>query len=408
MKILVANIGSTSFKFRLFELDGPNEVCVASGGADRIGSGVGTLKLTLRDQDRPAEPCEFADHESAIRYVLDALRTEGLIDAGEALDAVAFKAVLAGRFEPVALVDDDVLARMERFAQVAPAHNPPYVAAMRMFRRLLPQTPLIAAFEPGFHLTMPDRRRYYAVPRQWAESYGVVRYGFHGASHRYVATRMGELMGEARRIISCHLGGSSSICAIKDGKSQACSLGLSPQSGLPQSNRAGEFDPFALPLLKAAGGLNAEAVLEKLATESGLAALSGTSGDIRDILTAVEAGDQRARLALDVFITAARDYLGAYLVELGGVDAIVFTGGIGQHNPPVRSGICEGLDFAGIRLDEQKNQAAASGDRRIDADGSSAAIWVVATNEELIVARQAAELLRARGGATDGTDSRDS
>jgi len=398
MKVLVANIGSTSFKFRLFEM-GRDEQCVASGGAERIGSTGGRLALCLAGEDQPARQRDFPDHKAAIEEILKELVEAGALGEGAAPDAVAFKAVMAGEYAPVARVDEKLLERMEYFFPVAPAHNPPYVAAMRMFAQILPDTPLVAAFEPGFHRTMPRRRRYYAIPTEWAQQYGVKRYGFHGASHRYIATRVGQLMPDARRVISCHLGGSSSLCAIRDGNSVACSLGLSPQSGLPQSNRAGEFDCFALPLLAAAAGLDTQTVLKKLGSESGLAALSGTSGDVREILQAAKRGDDAATLALEVFTTAVRDYLGAYLVELGGADAIVFTGGIGQHNPPVRQGVCEGLDFAGIRLDASANEAA-SGECRIEAADSSAAIWVMPTNEELIVARQAVELLSQVGGAT--------
>jgi acetate kinase len=265
---------------------------------------------------------------------------------------------------------------------------------MRMFRQVLGDTPLVAAFEPGFHHTIPLRRQRYAVPPEWAERYGVRRYGYHGASHCYIATRMAELMGadKARRIISCHLGGSSSVCAIRDGQSVANSFGLSAQSGLPHGARAGEFDPFALSLLSRQGGLDLDEMLTMLGTQSGLAAVSGTSGDMRDIHEAAAGGSEQAKLAIEVLVTAIRDYLGAYLVELGGADAIVFTGGIGQKDPYVRVAVCSGLEFCGIAIDEGKNEAAA-GECRIESAKSSSAVWVMPTNEELIVARQAAELL---------------
>ncbi|MFB3893037.1 MAG: acetate/propionate family kinase [Phycisphaerae bacterium] len=371
MKILVANIGSTSFKFRLFDMGG-QEREIASGSAERVG-----------------------DYGAAIDSALAELVRAGKIRDKSDLGAVAFKAIMAGDAEPVALVDEKLLARMEQFAPVAPAHNPPYIAAMRMFAKELPGVPLVAAFEPGFHRTNPDRRRYYAVPPAWAAEYGVKRYGFHGASHAYIAAAMGELQPGARRVISCHLGGSSSLCAILDGQSVATSMGLSPQSGLPQSNRAGDFDPFAFPLLAARARMDTPAVLEALGSQGGLAALSGTSGDMRDIEQAMAAGSEDARLAFEVYVTAVRDYLGAYLVELGGADAIVFTGGIGQKSPAVRAAVCAGLEFAGIAIDESKN-AAAKADVRLDATGSKTAVWVVATNEELIVARQAKELIPVR------------
>jgi acetate kinase len=427
MKILVSNIGSSSFKFRLFEMSADREAETAVGDADRIGAKGGVLKLRIGDSPWGAQPRDFADHGGAIQAVLDALVAGGALGSPKDLDAVAFKAVMAGDVEPVVLVDQKLLARMEYFIPVAPAHNPPYIAAMRMFRKVLGDTPLVAAFETGFHRTVPARRRFYAVPPEWAEKYGVKRYGFHGASHRYIATRTGQLMPEARRVISCHLGGSSSLCAIRDGASVAVSMGLSPQSGLPQSNRAGDFDPFALLLLKSQAGMDTEQVLAALGSASGLAALSGTSGDMRDVYQQATgngqqatdsrqratgnrqratgnreqatgngqqaAGGERARLAIDIYVTAIRDYLGAYLVELGGADAIVFTGGIGENNPWLRTEVLAGLEFAGIRLDERKN-ASARGECRIESADSMTAVWVMPTNEELIVARLATEMLR--------------
>ena len=397
MKILVANIGSTSFKFRLFEVADGSQLEQARGGVDRIGGAGGKLAFSLAGDERPPRPCACADHAAAIAACLDALKAGGALGEGRTLDAVAFKAVMARDCEPVALVNEDVLAGMEYYASVAPAHNPPYVAAMRSFARALPDTPLVAAFEPGFHRTVPERRWRYAVALDWAEKYGVRRHGFHGASHRYVAQRTAELMDQASRIISCHLGGSSSLCAIRDGESVATSMGFSPQSGLPQGSRVGELDPFAVGLVARETGKGLEQVLAELGSRAGLAAMSGTGGDMRDIESAAEAGDERAVLAVEALATAVRDYLGAYLVELGGAEAAVFTGGIGQHSPLIRKRVCRGLEFAGIRLDGDKN-AAAEGECRIDADQSNTAIWVMPTNEELIVARQAAELLQTRKG----------
>jgi acetate kinase len=266
---------------------------------------------------------------------------------------------------------------------------------MRRFRDTLPGTELIAAFESGFHRTNPPRRTRYATPPAWAEQFGVRRYGFHGASHRYVATRLGELMPDASRVISCHLGGSSSLCAIRDGASVATSMGLSPQSGLPQSSRCGDLDPFALKLMISRTGRDIDDLLDELGSRAGLAALSNTGGDMRDIRNAATAGSAPARLAIDIFVTAIRDYLGAYLVELGGVDAIAFTGGIGQHDAALRADVCRGLDFAGIALDETKNETA-TGEARIEATESRSALWVLPTNEEVIVARQAAEFVQTQ------------
>jgi len=301
---------------------------------------------------------------------------------------------LQGKITNLSFFMRGLLQQMEYFAPVAPAHNPPYVTAMRMFGKVLKSTPLIAAFDSGFHQSNPERRRHYAVSPNWASRYGVKRYGYHGASHRYSSIRMNELMPEAKRVISCHLGGSSSLCAIREGVSVATSMGLSPQSGLPQSSRSGDFDPFGIDLLRRSSGMATDEILRILGSESGLKALSGTSGDMREIEEAMNQGSRNAGLAFEVYVTSIRDYLGAYLVELEGVDAITFSGGIGQNSPRIRESICEGLGFAGIRLDKHRNNGTRT-EARIDQKDSSAALWVLETNEELIVARQAADLLRS-------------
>jgi acetate kinase len=281
---------------------------------------------------------------------------------------------------------------MEEYAEVAPAHNPPYIAAMRLVARELPNIPLVAAFETGFHTTNPRAQQLYAVPLDWAEKHGIRRWGFHGASHRYIAERTAQLLKNRQaRIISCHLGGSSSLCAIRAGQSVATSLGMSPQSGLPHCNRVGDFDVFALPPLLRATGKTLEQVLDDLANRSGLLGLCGHT-DLRDIEAAAANGEPRAQLAFDVFVAAVRHYLGAYLLLLGGADAIVFTGGIGENSSAMRAAVCANLDWFGIALDPSLN-ARAKAEMRIDAAGSRVQLWTMPTNEELIVARQAKELL---------------
>jgi acetate kinase len=266
---------------------------------------------------------------------------------------------------------------------------------MRQLRDQLPEIPLVAAFETGFHQTIPDRLSRYAVPSHWVDELGVRRWGFHGASHRYIADRTAELTGQDDlQVISCHLGGSSSLCAIRDGRSVATTMGMSPQSGLPQNNRVGDFDVFALPVIMAATGQSLDEVLHELAEESGLKGMSGTSGDIRDMEIAAAEGNERAQLAIDVYVSSIRHYLGAYMVELGGVDLLAFTGGIGENSAAIRSQICDGLGELGIVLDDGKN-AMASGEMQINAAGSRAVIWIVPTNEELVVARQMKQLLES-------------
>jgi acetate kinase len=387
MKILVANLGSTSFKYRLFDM--AEEAQLARGGVERIGSAespcfveIGGKKVELKG----AVP----DHAAAVRQCLAQLTDPhtGCLKSASEVAAIGFKAVHGGRISGVQRVTPDVLAAMEEMSLVAPAHNPPYIKAMRLLAEKLPEIPLVAAFETGFHATIDDRLRYYPVPYEWAEKLHIKRWGFHGASHRYIAQRTSQLLGRYDlRIISCHLGGSNSLCAIRGQQSVATSMGMSPQTGLPHNNRVGDFDPFAIPLIMQAEGLSLHQVLDTLAEKSGLLGLSGISGDIRDLEEAAGQGKARARLALDVFTAEIRRHLGGMLIELGGVDCIVFTGGIGENGVNVRTGVCAGLAEMGIVLDAGLN-ASAKGECRISPDSSRVQVWVVPTNEELVVARQ--------------------
>jgi acetate kinase len=392
MKVLVANLGSTSFKYRLFDMDGNQQL--ARGGIERIGSPQSKCVVEIGDKREEKTLC-VPDYAEAVRQCLIQLTDpeSGCLGEASEVSAIVFKAVHGGRLSGVKRVTPEVLSAMEEVRAVAPAHNPPYIEAMRLMAEKLPDIPLVAAFETDFHQTVPERNRYYAVPYEWAEKYLVRRYGFHGASHRYIAQRTAELLGRKDlRIISCHLGGSSSLCAIRNGRSVAVSMGFSPQSGLPQNNRVGDFDPFALPVLVRQTGKSLEEVLDTLANQSGLLGLSGVSGDLRDIMQAAEAGHARAKLALDVLSSSIRHYLGAYLVELGGADVIIFTGGIGENNPSIRTVVLQNLDALGIVLDPQLNQSA-KGEARVSAESSRVQVWVMPTNEELIVAQQAAQLL---------------
>jgi acetate kinase len=393
MKILVANLGSTSFKYRLYDMAGEKQL--ARGGIERIGSPESKCVVEIGGK-RSEKTLRVPDHAEAVRQCLAQLtdpESGCLKDAAE-VSAIALKAVHGGRLCGVYRVDGDVLAAMEEMNPVAPAHNPPYIAAMRMFMEQLPEIPLVAAFETDFHRSIPEANRYYAVPMKWAENWGIRRYGFHGASHRYIARRTAELLGRNDlRIISCHLGGSSSLCAIRNGKSQASSMGFSAQSGLPQNNRVGDLDPFTLPILIQKTGKTLEQVLDQLANQGGLLGLSGVSGDLRDIIAAADGGNARAQLALDVFVADIRHYLGAYLVELGGADVIVFTGGIGENNPALRAAVLRNLEEFGIRLDPAAN-GSAKGEAKVSATDSRVQVWVMPTNEELVVARLAAECLK--------------
>ncbi|HEY2415625.1 MAG TPA: acetate/propionate family kinase [Pirellulaceae bacterium] len=392
MKILVANLGSTSFKYRLFDM--ADEKCVARGGVERIGSPESPCFVEIGGK-RTELNAKVPDHAVAVKECLTQLTdpASGCLKSASEVAAIGFKAVHGGRVSGVQRVTDNVLAAMEEMNLVAPAHNPPYIKAMRLLAEKLPEIPLVAAFETDFHSTIDDRLRYYPAPYEWAEKLHIKRWGFHGASHRYIAQRTSQLLGRYDlRIISCHLGGSNSLCAIRGQQSVATSMGMSPQTGLPHNNRVGDFDPFAIPLIMQAEGLSLHQVLDTLAEKSGLLGLSGISGDIRDLEEATAQGKARAKLALDVFVAEIRRHLGGMLVELGGVNVIVFTGGIGENGVNIRAGVCAGLEELGIALDPALN-AKAKGEFRVSRDGSKVQVWTIPTNEELVVARQTKHVL---------------
>jgi acetate kinase len=392
MKVLVANLGSTSFKYRLFDMS--DERVLARGGVERIGSAQSRCFVEVGGQ-REDLTLDAKDHGVAVRLCLRQLTDKKCLTDAKELAAIGFKAVHAKGITGVHRVNESVLQAMEAYNDIVPAHNPPYVTAMRLLAKELPEMPLVAAFETGFHETIPAAEKHYAIPQEWTRL-GIKRWGFHGASHRFIAERATKLISNPdAKIISCHLGGSSSLCAIKAGKSQATSMGMTPQSGLPQNNRVGDFDPFALPAILRETGKNLDEVLGILANKSGLEGLSGQSNDLRDVEEAAARGDRSAQLALDVFVASVRHYLGAYLVLLGGAEAIVFTGGIGENSKAMREAICKDLDWFGIRIDASKNQNA-NGEARIDAANSRVQLWIMPTNEELVVARQTRDCLQGK------------
>lgn len=400
MKVLVANLGSTSFKYRLFDMS--DERQLARGGVERIGSPssrcfveIGTSKVEM-EQSVP-------NHGVAVDACIQQLTnpTSGCLRDASEISAIGFKAVHGGRVSGVQIIDESVLQAMDEMNSVAPAHNPPYMAAMRQLATMAAKIPLVAAFETDFHQTIPEAWKRYAIPDALAEQLPIRKWGFHGASHRFIGWRMSQLLANSdARVISLHLGGSSSLCAMRGGRSVATTMGMSPQTGLPHNNRVGDLDPYALPLMMEKTGLSLKDLLKVLATEGGLLGLSGgLSGDVRDLEQAAEQGNAKARLALDVFIAEIRRQLGSMLVALGGADAIVFTGGIGENSITVRRAVCDGLHDLGIALCETKNQAgdnqAGEKERRIDdAARGKSQLWIVPTNEELIVARQTVEAIR--------------
>jgi acetate kinase len=385
MRILIANLGSTSFKYRLYQMDGKNESVVASGGFERV-----------------------TDHAVVIHQALSDLVGQGHLNAISDIDAVGFKTVLGKNLSGCVDADDSVIDALEGFREVAPAHNPPYAEGIRQFGQILPEARLVALFETAFYQWVPEEASRYAVPKAWHDA-GIQRYGFHGASHKYVAERSAELMGRDDvaetvrrlyidgpqensgapvRVVSFHLGGSSSVTGIRNGVAIGTSMGFSPQSGLPQNNRVGDLDSGAIPYAVKTLGISLEEAERQLTKESGLQGVSNVSNDLRDIRQSAADGNTDAQLALDMLVHSARKWAASYLFDLGGLDAMVFTAGIGENNPWLRAAICQELEEFGIKLDPEKNAACIAEEAEISAADSKVKIFVIPANEELVLARE--------------------
>lgn len=385
MLVLVANLGSTSFKYRLFRMDGQGGEVVAKGGYERV-----------------------EDYAEVIDDALATLQRDGVIASPDEIEAVGFKTVLGKDLSGCVTADQSVIDALDGFAAVAPAHNPPYANGIRQFAKSLPKAELVALFETAFYQWTSPASANYAIPRSW-RGIGIRRYGFHGASHKFVAERSAELCGRedvaeaARRlyqdgpgkitgapfrVISCHLGGSSSVTGIRNGVAIGTSMGFSPQSGLPQNNRVGDLDSGAIPYAMRTLGISLDEAERQLTKESGLLGLSGVSNDIRDVRDAADSGNSDAQLALGSLVHSIRHWIGAFLIELGGIDALVFTAGIGENNPDIRAAVCAGLEGFGLKLDAGKNDSTRAAEADLSSAGSAARILVIPANEELVLARE--------------------
>ena len=393
MNVIVCNIGSSSFKFQL--LDMPSERVRARGYTERVGKedAIITYWVDERQVDSRVQP--VPSHREAVKGALHFLAESphAVLHGLQDIHAVGFKTIQAGEKNGSVLLTEDVLEAMEAYRDLAPAHNPPYLTAIRMFKELLPQVPLVGVFEPGFHTTIPTYARLYGAPYEWFERYGVKKYGYHGASHRFIATEAVRILGlppDNHRLISCHLGGYSSLCAVQNGASVDTSMGFTPQSGLLQGTRVGDIDPFVFPYIMAKKGITLDQALAECSKNGGLAGISGVSADMREINAAIAGGNSRALLARQRFIYDIKRYIGEYLVILEGADAIVFTGGIGQRDAALRREVLGSLGFLGVRLNEENNRLHAP---IITEPASTITGMVVVTNEELVVAREALRIL---------------
>lgn len=396
MRILCANVGSTSFKYQIIDME--TTASLVKGGVERIGNSPSAFTHAVPSKPSRAGEIDAPSHIDAIAHAMQLITDPdvGCLTDLSQLDGVGFKTILAKGYWRSALITEDVIAALETSTPLAPMHNPAYIASIRAFQKLLPTTPLVAVFETWFHQTIPDYAYDFGVPRFWVEKHGIRKYGFHGASHRYISERVPQMLGrenaEGLRIISCHLGGSSSLCAIKDGESIDTSMGASTQYGMVQSTRCGDLDAFAVLYLMDKEGYSTDEIRRQLIEESGVKGISGTSGDMRDVEAAIDAGNDNARLALETYVYGVKKYIGAYIAALGGVDVIAFAGGIGEKSSTTRTQICNGLEWCGIHLDAEKNEHAI-GETDLSAENSRVKILVVSTNEELIVSRETARVL---------------
>ncbi len=393
MNILICNVGSTSLKYQLFAMD-KAEAVLASGGAERVGSDKSLFYYKDSTGGKVQQAAHFSTHGEAISAMLDRLERDQVCTLPE-IACVGFKVVHAKGVTGVQYLTEDVLQAMADFNSVAPAHNPPYLAAIRQFQRLMPNTPLIGSFETAFHANMPPKAYLYPIPLALSRQHAIRRYGFHGASLEYLSTWTAQTMQRKDlKLVCCHLGGSGSLCAVKDGISIDTTMGMSLQCGVLQNNRIGDMDPYIIFYLVEECGMTLQEVKTMLQTGSGLLGMSGgVSNDLRDIQEAAEAGNTDCQNAVDAYAYGIKKYIGAYSAAMGGLDAIVFGGGIGRNSASVRAAALEDLAYLGVKLDAQKNEAAVGG-MDISASDSAVRIYVVDTNEEIIVARNAAGLLK--------------
>lgn len=387
MKVLIANPGSTSYKCKLYDTSDMSVLFQAA--VERIGDSEGIYSYSFDNGNQKEEILEIKDYFKAVDLTLSSLKEEYSI---EDIDAVGFKTVHAKGVSGCVELTDEVLIAMEDYRSLAPVHTDVYITAISAFKKLLTTIPLLGLFETHFHVNIPEEAYLYGIPYEYYEKHGIRKYGFHGASHRYIGQRAKELFG-AEKVISCHLGGSSSVCAIKDGWSIDTSMGMSPQSGLLNSNRVGDLDAYALLYLMEKENLSIEDARDILMSKSGLLGLSGGFSDFRDIEMKMNDGDTQAKTAFKTFAYYVKRYIGEYLTALNGADCIVFTAGAGQKSPSLRKEIVGNLNNLGIILDEKKNNENPF-EGIVSREDSKIIVAVIPTNEEFIVAKEVEKYLK--------------
>ena len=397
MKILVINCGSSSLKYQLFDMD--NEEVMVKGLVERIGID-GSRLIQEKGDDKYTIEEDMKDHTEAVGHVFDALvdSENGVIKDLSEIDAVGHRFVHGGeKITKSTLIDSDVRKAIEEYTKFAPLHNPANLMGLEACEKLLEGVPNVAVFDTAFHQTMPERTFLYGIDYKYYEEEGIRKYGFHGTSHKFITNKTAELLGKdvnELNIISCHLGNGSSITAVKGGKSYDTSMGLTPLEGLIMGTRSGDIDPTAVTYIMQENNISPKEMENILNKESGVLGVSGVSSDFRDLEAAAKEGNERAQYALDMFITRAKRYIAGYMAEIGSVDAIVFTGGIGENSIEMRKDIMDGFQQFGIEIDEEKNNVR-GGAHEVSTDDSKVKVMVVATNEELMIARDTKSIVEA-------------
>ncbi|HBA1399107.1 TPA: acetate/propionate family kinase [Citrobacter koseri] len=384
-KIMAINAGSSSLKFQLLAM--PQGEMICQGLIERIG--MANARVTMKTSAQKwQETAPIADHREAVTLLLDKLLSPHIINTLQDIDGVGHRVAHGGEFfKDSARVTDETLAQIERLAELAPLHNPVNALGIHIFRQLLPSTPSVAVFDTAFHQTLDESAYIYPLPWRYYAELGIRRYGFHGTSHKYVSTALAERLGvplSALRVICCHLGNGSSICAIKGGQSVNTSMGFTPQSGVMMGTRSGDIDPSILPWIAEREGKTPQQLNYLLNNESGLLGISGVSHDYRDVEQAADGGNRRAALALTLFAERIRATIGSYIMQMGGLDALIFTGGIGENSARARAAVCHNLHFLGLSIDEEKNLRNAT---FIQAENAVVKVAVINTNEELMIAQ---------------------
>ena len=396
MKILVLNCGSSSIKYKLYNMD--DESVLAQGGVERIGLDNAFLKLTLPNGEKKILNHDMPDHKEGVNFVFQTLLNKeyGAIQSLDEIDAVGHRIVQGGDlFEKSCLVDEKVEAGIESLCDLAPVHNAGHLKGIRAVDHLMPNVPQVTVFDNAFHSTMPAYAYLYAVPYELYEKYHVRRYGFHGTSHRYVSHRVAELMGKDikdLKIITCHIGNGASVAAIKEGKVMDTSMGLTPLAGVMMGSRSGDIDASAVTYIMEKLDMKPQEMADYLNKQSGVLGITGISSDMRDVENAANEGNERARLALQMYNYRIKKYIGAYAAAMGGVDVIVWTAGVGENQINTRLEACSGLEFLGVKMDAEANNCRGV-EKKISAADSKVQVWVVPTDEEIVIARDTMELV---------------